>query len=96
MVAVSERPPAADGDEAQVAVLGEDHGPSIIRQRSLWPGSVTGSSGGPMANESITPPTWAPNAAAPSSPKLDLLHQLCRVWTARAPAAVAAGPRSER
>ena len=42
MVGVRKRPPTADGDEAGVAILGEDHGvgvptwPSLVRVPPRW------------------------------------------------------------
>jgi hypothetical protein len=42
MVEVRERPPAADGDETRVAVLGEDHGTNHICGRTCpnWRGAT--------------------------------------------------------
>jgi hypothetical protein len=37
MVGLRERPPAADGNEPGVAVLGQDHGSTVRRWAPPWP-----------------------------------------------------------
>src|SRR5262249_38441079 len=81
MVGVCERPPAADGDEARVAVFREDHGCTpfklsreIVQSlNTINVGTAESVQGGGAGGAAATEPTTAPNMI-PNTPAMKIVQ----------------------